>query len=83
MKTLNRAVFRERRESLGLTLGDVAEKTGLHLSTVHKLETGKGGAEWDTVTNVMQALGLDFGDVLTDEVTTQPPTDPPAPAVAS
>lgn len=70
MKTLNRAVFRERRESLGLTLGDVAEKTGLHLSTVHKLETGKGGAEWGTVTNVMQALDLDFSDVLTDETAT-------------
>lgn len=80
MTTLNRAAFRERREALGFTLGDVAEKTGLHLSTIHKLETGKGGAEWDTVTKTMQVLGLDFSDILTP--TTPTPADAPAEAVA-
>ncbi|MFC5846697.1 helix-turn-helix domain-containing protein [Deinococcus petrolearius] len=79
--TLDRTCFRQRRDALGLTLKDVADKTGLHLTTIHKLEVGKGGGvDWDTVAGVMQVLGLTFSEVCADPALYALPVPALAPA---
>lgn len=49
--------FRSEREAKGLTRAELADKTGLHYTTVHKLETGIRLPQMGTVILIAQALG--------------------------
>jgi transcriptional regulator with XRE-family HTH domain len=53
------ARLRELRELRGLTLAKLAEKAGLHLQAVAKLEQGlRPNPTWDTVKSLADALGV-------------------------
>ena len=56
--------LRERREAAGMTLFDLAEKTGFHPSTVHKLETGKLRIKDDQFARLANALGCRIADIV-------------------
>jgi transcriptional regulator with XRE-family HTH domain len=41
-----------------LTVAQLAERCGLHLSAVFKLEQGRRAPSWDTVQTLCEALGV-------------------------
>jgi transcriptional regulator with XRE-family HTH domain len=49
---------RRLREAAGLTQAQLAERYGLHLSAVFKLEQGRRAPSWDTVQTLCEALGV-------------------------
>jgi transcriptional regulator with XRE-family HTH domain len=53
--------FRKRREELGLSLADVAEKADVHRSTIHVVESGRRGVTLAVGVRVARALGLSLG----------------------
>lgn len=64
-------VKRLRKES-GLTLQDVAVRSGVSISTLSKIENGRSAAGMDTVVKVARGLGVLFQRLVEDP--------PPAPA---
>lgn len=50
--------IRLRRESLGVTLQQLADLTGIGINTLSRLERGVGGVTLKTLLAVMQTLGL-------------------------
>ena len=50
--------IRTRRESLGVTLQQLADLTGIGINTLSRLERGVGGVTLKTLLAVMQTLGL-------------------------
>jgi len=46
------------REAAGLTQAQLAEKAGLHLGAIFKLEQGKREPAWETVQVIARALGV-------------------------
>ncbi len=58
--------LRARRLALGLTLADVAERSGLSLPYVSNLERGRGNPTVDALRAVTSALDLTLADVLND-----------------
>jgi transcriptional regulator with XRE-family HTH domain len=60
------------REAAGLTQDQLAQKAGLHLGAIFKLEQGKRQPSWETVQTLTNALGvtcLEFtGTVDADQV---------------
>jgi transcriptional regulator with XRE-family HTH domain len=50
--------LKELREAAGLTQAQLAERCGLHLSTVFKLEQGRRAPAWDTVQILCRGLNL-------------------------
>lgn len=63
------ARLRSLREQAGLSVGEMAAKTGLTRAPLFKLEAGDTRPTWDTVQKLAQALG----------VTTDTFRDPPEP----
>lgn len=57
------ARIRERRKKLGLTLNDVAERTGVSISMLSMLERGVAGASIGTLVAVASALHLHMHDL--------------------
>ncbi len=53
--------IRMRRESLGVTLQQLADLTGIGINTLSRLERGVGGVTLKTLLAVMQTLGLKLG----------------------
>lgn len=53
--------IRLRRESLGVTLQQLADLTGIGINTLSRLERGVGGVTLKTLLAVMQTLGLKLG----------------------
>lgn len=51
--------LKELREAAGLTQKELAEKAGLHLGGVFKLEQGVNEPSWATVRALTRALGVD------------------------
>jgi transcriptional regulator with XRE-family HTH domain len=49
--------LRELREAAGLSLADVAERTGMDKGFVSRLETGQGNPTVDTLARYAAALG--------------------------
>ena len=58
------ARLREHREEQGLTLDELAEKSGLHLQSIARLERGERSPSWETVLALAEALGLTPNDFL-------------------
>jgi transcriptional regulator with XRE-family HTH domain len=50
----------EKRQSLGLTQRDLAEKTGLKQSAIARMESGGAIPRLDTILRVALAMGLKF-----------------------
>src|SRR5947209_5174793 len=46
------------REAAGLTQQQLADRSGLHLGAVFKLEQGKRSPSWDTVQSLCRGLGV-------------------------
>ncbi len=52
------ARLRSLRERAGLTVADLAERSGLYRTAVWKLEAGQSAPTWDTVCRLADALGV-------------------------
>lgn len=57
-------LLRERRESLGLSMNEVARRTGLAQQTVSFIERGMRMPTLDTLLRIAAALDLDLWEVL-------------------
>jgi transcriptional regulator with XRE-family HTH domain len=57
------ATLRAARAEQGLTLRDLAKRTGLPASTLSKLENGKMMMTYDKLLRLAQGLGVDLGDL--------------------
>ena len=57
-------LFRERRESLGLSMNEVARRTGLSQQAVSFFERGMRMPTLDTLLRIAAALDLDLADAL-------------------
>lgn len=52
--------IQKRREKLSLKQEDVAEMTGITSKTIYLIETGKGNPSINTLTKLMEVLGLEI-----------------------
>jgi CheY-like chemotaxis protein len=57
------AVVRERRKALGLTLAQVAQKTGVSLGYLSQIELGKNSASIETLYRISLGLGIRMADL--------------------
>ncbi|MBU5254997.1 helix-turn-helix transcriptional regulator [Tissierella praeacuta] len=55
------------RANQGLTMGELAEKSGLNLKTISKLENGSDSLRLVTVGKVAKALGKRIEDFVVNE----------------
>lgn len=62
MKLLAQFV-REKRKSVNLTQEEFAEKAGVALTVVRKIEQGKGNLNLDKVNQVLRMFGHELGPV--------------------
>ncbi len=58
--------IREGRKSLGLTLAQLAERTGLSVGFLSQIELGKNSASVDTLYRIAMALSVQPGDFFKD-----------------
>lgn len=56
-------VIRERRKSLGLTLAQMAQRTGVSLGYLSQIELGKNSASIETLYRISLGLGLKIADL--------------------
>ncbi len=61
---VNNERLREAREVALLSQRELAEKAGVSLDTVQRMETGEGGVYGRTVRKIATALGLDPHELL-------------------
>jgi len=66
--------LRAARLEQGLTLRDLATRTGLPFSTLSKLENGKMGMNYDKLVLLAQALRVNIGDLVAAAPAERPPT---------
>jgi transcriptional regulator with XRE-family HTH domain len=66
------ARLREQRTAAGLTQAELAERAGMHLHGVTKLEQGDREPSWVTVQALARALGVPYA-VFADELAETPP----------
>jgi DNA-binding XRE family transcriptional regulator len=52
--------IQNRREYLSLKQEDVAEMTGITSKTIYLIESGKGNPSIDTLTKLIEVLGLEM-----------------------
>ncbi len=55
--------IRERRKSLGFTLSNVSEKTGVSLGYLSQIELGKNSASIETLYRICLALGIKMSEL--------------------
>ena len=53
--------LRALRHRLGWSLADLAKRTGLHASTISRLETGETQPTYETVLRLQDAMGIKPG----------------------
>lgn len=51
--------IRKARKASGMTMGEVAEESGLTIASVFNAETGKGTPKPSTVKSIAKAIGVD------------------------
>src|SRR3954447_26880732 len=66
------ARLRELRESAGLTQRALAEKSGLHLGGLTKIEQGDREPAWSTVLDLASALGVEVGAFVVNGAPSEP-----------
>ncbi len=76
--------LRALRLERGLTLQQLAERSGMHLQGLAKIESGqRSHPAWDTVCSLAEAMGVptdafrDTDDDRGDDAPEYPPDDPP------
>jgi DNA-binding response OmpR family regulator len=57
------AVIRERRKGLGLTLAQMAQRTGVSLGYLSQIELGKNSASIETLYRISLGLGIKIADL--------------------
>jgi CheY-like chemotaxis protein/DNA-binding XRE family transcriptional regulator len=57
------AVIRERRKGLGLTLAQMAQRTGVSLGYLSQIELGKNSASIETLYRISLGLGIKMADL--------------------
>ena len=57
------AAIRERRKGLGLTLAQMAQRTGVSLGYLSQIELGKNSASIETLYRISLGLGIRMGDL--------------------
>jgi CheY-like chemotaxis protein/DNA-binding XRE family transcriptional regulator len=57
------AVIRERRKSLGLTLAQMAQRTGVSLGYLSQIELGKNSASIETLYRISLGLGMKMSEL--------------------
>jgi len=57
------SAIRERRKSLGFTLSNVSEKTGVSLGYLSQIELGKNSASIETLYRICLALGIKMSEL--------------------
>ena len=62
MDTLGIAL-RDRRKALGLTLADMARRTGVSLGYLSQIELGKNSASIETLYRICLGLGIKMSDL--------------------
>src|SRR5438552_1890323 len=65
------AAIRERRKALGLTLAQMAQRTGVSLGYLSQIELGKNSASIETLYRISLGLGIKMAELFQ---TVQPPT---------
>jgi transcriptional regulator with XRE-family HTH domain len=73
--------LRELREETGLSRADLAERSGMHIQSLTKLELGQREPAWATVVDLAEALGVDC-TAFTQEPADREPTGPGRPRKA-
>lgn len=53
-------IVRTARERCGLTVAELADKTGLHSTTIYYIEKGDTSPRMDTMLRIMNALDYDI-----------------------
>jgi len=53
-------LIHKRRQKLAIKQEDIAEMTGITPKTIYLLETGKGNPSLDTLTRLLDVLGLEI-----------------------
>lgn len=53
-------ILKERRQTLGISQQDLAEMSGVGISTVKNIECGKGNPSIRTIESLAQVLGLEL-----------------------
>ena len=59
------SAIRERRKSLGFTLSNVSERTGVSLGYLSQIELGKNSASIETLYRICLALGIKMSELFT------------------
>jgi CheY-like chemotaxis protein len=57
------AIIRERRKTLGLTLAQMAQRTGISLGYLSQIELGKNSASIETLYRISLGLGVKLADL--------------------
>lgn len=53
-------VIKQRRLVLGITQQDLADFSGIGLRTIRQIEAGKGNPSMETLSKILDVLGLDI-----------------------
>ena len=57
------AIIRERRKNLGLTLAQMAQRTGVSLGYLSQIELGKNSASIETLYRITLGLGMKLAEL--------------------
>lgn len=53
-------IIKARRRELGISQEDLAGMSGLSLATIKNIERGKGNPSFETITRIMEVLGMEI-----------------------
>ncbi|MBW7846098.1 MAG: helix-turn-helix transcriptional regulator [Bacteroidia bacterium] len=53
-------IIRKRRDALGYSQKELAEKSGVHLRSINNIESGKGNPSLDTLLKIVEVLRLEL-----------------------
>lgn len=52
--------YRRKREVMGMTQKELAERSGVHLRSINKLESAETNPSWDTLSKLAEVLKLEL-----------------------
>ena len=53
-------VVKARRKELGISQVDLAEMSGLSLATIKNIERGEGNPSYETISRILEVLGMEI-----------------------
>ncbi len=60
-------VIKKRRTDLGFTQQELSEKTGINLSVIKSLETGRSDTTFDNINKISEALNIPLDDIYIED----------------